>query len=171
MHNIEIPALTPGTVPANSQSPTLYGIAWGLGIALKVIGNLEAKREFKTKTARKLTEKIRELIPEELAAEFIEEGLLPALLDPAALGFSPTQAAQVYNRFIARALERYPALDVRRRLVDRYRAACKIPGWSVCGNPCCAVVFELTGIGDGLCSQKCRKSVRNRRAWFRRKSE
>lgn len=170
-----MPRLTPGKVQASSQSlsPTVYSMAWGLGLALLAIGKLEAKREFKTKTARKVIQGIRDLIMEDLTADLVENGLLPTLLDPSALpdpGISSLEAAQLYNKLIARALDRYPSLDARRSLVSRYRAACKMAGWSVCENPRCARVFELLGADDGLCSKKCRKSMRNRRAWIVRKS-
>src|SRR5579864_1940683 len=166
----EVPGLTQGRCLDNSQpfSSNVRGAAWALEFTIKTIGKLGEKKEFKTRTARKIIQRIPDLLIEELGIE-LEEVYLSMLLD-CSLGIDPSQATRLYNERIPRVLSRFRSLDARCSLVNRYRTACKLEGWSVCENPRCARVFELSGTSDGLCSQKCRKSMRNRRAWFRRKS-
>jgi len=100
----EVPGLTQGRCLDNSQpfSSNVRGAAWALEFTIKTIGKLGEKKEFKTRTARKIIQRIPDLLIEELGIE-LEEVYLSMLLD-CSLGIDPSQATRLYNERIPRVL-------------------------------------------------------------------
>jgi len=130
---------------------------WFLGVVGEGIATVERKQ--RSQHRRKLLAEVRQAIAKEIA-RYGELARLFSLLSQA-----PEEIALDYNSRMPEVLRSYP-LETQRQVIDLFRAQCGAPGWSICSY--CGRMF--CGSGDGICSAQCRKGVRNRNDWLRRKA-
>jgi len=132
-------------------------LEWLLGVVGEGITTVERKQ--RSQRSRKLLTEVRQAIVKEIV-RYCELERLFSLLSQA-----PEEAALDYNSGIPAVLRSYP-LETRRQVIDLFRAHCSAPGWSICSY--CGKMFRDSG--NGICSGQCRKNMRNRNDWLRRKA-
>jgi hypothetical protein len=144
-----------------STQPFALAVDWVIGVVSLGIANVERKE--RSQRHRKLLKRVREAIVQEMSCQIEAAHLFSLLNTPA------EDVARDYNSRISAVLRRYRSLQIRPVFVDLLRAQCKIPGWFVCSK--CGKLFKLPGTDGDICSDRCKKNLRNRREWLRRSAQ